>query len=74
MGTEDNEYGDLAVTFYGKSQFVDPRGNLVGEYGSEDHEEVVVRDLDLDLIREVRNTWQFYRDRRPDSYEAIPKP
>ena len=47
---------------------------LVGEYGSDEHEEVVIRDLDLDLIREVRNTWQFYRDRRPDSYSSIPKP
>jgi N-carbamoylputrescine amidase len=35
---------------------------------------VVVRDLDLDMIREVRNSWQFYRDRRPDSYVAITKP
>ena len=37
-------------------------------------EEVVIRDLDLDMIRQVRNAWQFYRDRRPDSYTAIPKP
>lgn len=73
VGTEDNEYGDLAVTFYGSSQFLDPRGNYVGELGSATDEEIVVRDLDLDLIREVRNDWQFYRDRRPDSYVAIPK-
>src|SRR4051794_27884306 len=74
VGTEDNEYGELAVTFYGSSQFVDPQGNLVGEMGSSEHEEVVVRDLDLDMIRRVRNSWQFYRDRRPESYTAIPKP
>ena len=43
MGREDNEYGDLAVNFYGKSQFVDPQGNIVGGYGSEDREEVVVK-------------------------------
>jgi N-carbamoylputrescine amidase len=42
--------------------------------GSDSHEEVVVRDLDMDMIRQVRNTWQFYRDRRPDSYAAITKP
>ena len=51
VGLEDNEYGELAVNFYGKSQFVDPQGNIVGGYGSETDEEVVVRDLDMDMIR-----------------------
>ncbi|MGV9768449.1 nitrilase-related carbon-nitrogen hydrolase [Microbacterium sp. NPDC003461] len=74
VGREDNEYGDLAVDFYGRSQFVDPRGNLVGDYGSSEHEELLVRDLDFGLIREARDSWQFYRDRRPDSYTAIPAP
>ena len=31
-------------------------------------------DLDFDLIREVRNVWQFYRDRRPETYGAIAAP
>jgi N-carbamoylputrescine amidase len=74
VGREDNEYGDLAVDFYGSSQFLDPRGNHIGELGSRTEEEVVIRDLDLDLIRQVRNDWQFYRDRRPDSYTAITAP
>ena len=74
VGREDNEYGDLAVDFYGSSQVLDPRGNLVGALGSATDEEVVIRDLDLDLIRQVRNDWQFYRDRRPESYTAITAP
>ncbi|WP_345751286.1 nitrilase-related carbon-nitrogen hydrolase [Microbacterium rhizophilus] len=74
VGREDNEYGDLAVDFYGKSQFVDPRGNLVGDYGSATDEELLLRDLDLGLIREARDSWQFYRDRRPDSYAATTAP
>jgi beta-ureidopropionase len=74
VGREDNEYGELAVTFYGNSQFVDPQGNLIGEYGSGEDEEIVIRDLDLDMIRRVRDDWQFYRDRRPESYTSIPKP
>jgi len=74
VGSEENEFGDLAVTFYGSSQFIDPRGNLVGPYGSGEHEELVVRDLDLDLVRQVRNDWQFYRDRRPESYTSITTP
>ena len=42
--------------------------------GSGTDEEIVIRDLDLDLIRQVRNAWQFYRDRRPESYTAITRP
>ena len=41
---------------------------------SRDKDELVIADLDLDLIREVRNVWQFYRDRRPDSYESLVAP
>mgnify|MGYP001590483241 CR=1 FL=1 len=53
--------------FYGHSYFVSPRGEILAE-GSEDHDEIVVADLDLDRIDEVRSTWQFYRDRRPETY------
>ena len=74
VGREENEYGDLAVDFYGTSQVIDPRGNFVGERGSGADEEIVIRDLDLDLVRQMRDDWQFYRDRRPESYTSIPKP
>src|SRR6187399_3211217 len=53
--------------FYGTSYFVNPRGQFVAE-ASEDKDELVVADLDLDMIEEVRRTWQFYRDRRPETY------
>jgi len=46
----------------------------VGERGSGDHEEILIRDLDLDMVQEMRDDWQFYRDRRPESYTSIPKP
>ncbi len=55
--------------FYGSSYFVDPRGKFLAT-GSEDKDELVVAEMDLDLIEEVRRVWQFYRDRRPDSYGA----
>ena len=58
--------------FYGTSYFVNPRGQIIAE-GSEDKEELVVGDLNLDMIREVRDTWQFYRDRRPETYENMVK-
>jgi N-carbamoylputrescine amidase len=56
--------------FYGQSYFCDPRGQIVAE-ASRDKDELIVADLDIDKIREVRNTWQFFRDRRPDLYGPI---
>jgi len=53
--------------FYGNSYFVDPRGQILA-CASEDKDELVVAELNLDMIEEVRRTWQFFRDRRPDSY------
>lgn len=57
--------------FYGESYFCNPRGQFVGEVASDRDEELIVRDLDLDLIQEVRNTWHFYFNRRPDQYGAL---
>jgi beta-ureidopropionase len=57
--------------YYGSSYFCDPRGQFVGEVASEKDEELLVRDLNMELVREVRNTWQFYRDRRPELYGDI---
>ena len=59
--------------FYGHSYFVNPRGQIIVE-GCRDKDDVVVADIDMDLIREVRNTWQFYRDRRPETYGALTAP
>ena len=56
--------------FYGNSYFVNPRGEIIA-CGSEDKDELVVAELDLDLIEEVRRTWQFFRDRRPDAYGTL---
>jgi len=60
--------------FYGQSYFCTPRGEFVGEVGDAYKEELIVRDLDLGLLREVRDLWQFYRDRRPDTYNDIVAP
>ncbi|GID29609.1 nitrilase-related carbon-nitrogen hydrolase [Paractinoplanes brasiliensis] len=54
--------------FYGQSYFVDPEGKFVGEVGDTHEPELIVRDLDLGLIKTVRERWQFYRDRRPETY------
>jgi beta-ureidopropionase len=56
--------------FYGSSYVCDPRGQIIAQ-ASRDRDEVLVTDIDLDLIAEVRHVWQFYRDRRPETYGAI---
>ena len=53
--------------FYGQSYFANPKGEFLA-VGSRDQDEIVTADLDFDQIREVRNTWQFIRDRRPETY------
>jgi N-carbamoylputrescine amidase len=58
--------------FYGQSYFCDPRGKMLVE-ARRDRDELVIADVDLDLIREVRNVWQFYRDRRPETYGGLCK-
>ena len=56
--------------FYGQSYFCSPRGQFIAQ-GPRDQDAVVVADLDLDQIKEVRNVWQFYRDRRPETYGIL---
>jgi beta-ureidopropionase len=56
--------------FYGSSYFCSPRGKIVAQ-ASDSEDEVLVADIDLDEIREVRNTWQFFRDRRPETYGEL---
>jgi len=56
--------------FYGQSYLVDPRGGIVA-IGSRDRDEVVIGEMNKKLIREVREAWQFYRDRRPETYQGL---
>ena len=67
VGSEDLEDTD----YYGSSYFASPRGEIIGGTGSDTADDVIVRDLDLDLIEEVRHHWAFYRDRRPETYHQI---
>jgi beta-ureidopropionase len=59
--------------FYGSSYFCSPRGKIVAQ-ASDSEDEVLVADIDLDEIREVRDTWQFFRDRRPETYGDLARP
>ena len=56
--------------FYGNSYHVNPRGEII-DCAGEDEDELLISTLDLDMIDEIRNTWQFYRDRRPETYGKL---
>ena len=39
--------------------------------GGDGDDELLVHEMDMDMVREVRNTWQFFRDRRPETYDVL---
>jgi beta-ureidopropionase len=67
IGSEDLDGTD----YYGTSYFANPRGEIIGNVASDTEDEVIVRDLDMSLIEQVRRHWAFYRDRRPETYDSI---
>jgi N-carbamoylputrescine amidase len=72
-----NRVGRESLTdtdYYGSSYFCTPRGQIIDGTASDNEDEVVVRDLDISLIEEVRRQWAFYRDRRPEVYTEISSP
>lgn len=56
--------------FYGQSYFVSPKGQIIAQ-ASRDKDELLMADLNLEEIKEVRDLWQFYRDRRPETYTPL---
>ncbi|MGH8223842.1 MAG: nitrilase-related carbon-nitrogen hydrolase [Woeseiaceae bacterium] len=69
VGTEE-PWAKTMGEFYGSSYIVNPRGTIEAQ-ASYDKDELLVHEIDLDMIREVRDTWQFFRDRRPELYEPL---
>ena len=56
--------------FYGPSYAVNPRGEIVAQ-ASADSDELLIHEIDLDMVREIRNNRQFFRDRRPELYDPL---
>lgn len=56
--------------FYGQSYFVNPRGQIE-KIASRDRDELIIHDMNMDMVREVRDLWQFFRDRRPETYASL---
>ena len=67
---KEEPWAERMGEFYGSSYIVNPRGTIEAQasYGDD---ELLVHDIDLDMIREVRDTWQFFRDRRPETYGPL---
>lgn len=64
------DIGGSELDFYGRSMFVDPRGQIISQAGRES-DEIIFADVDLSVIPELRNDWGFFRDRRPDAYGSL---
>jgi N-carbamoylputrescine amidase len=60
----------LYIKFYGSSFIADPTGAKVAEAG-EEGEAVITAKFDLERIKELRNNWFVFRDRRPELYGAL---
>ena len=71
IGTEEPWASTMNMgEFYGSSYIVNPRGEIEAQasYGDD---ELLVHEIDLDMVRAVRDTWQFFRDRRPETYGPL---
>jgi N-carbamoylputrescine amidase len=65
-----NEVKGAGLEFWGQSFLCDPFGQVIAE-ASDSKEEILVGDVDLGRIEEVRRNWPFLRDRRIDTYAPI---
>ena len=69
VGTEEPWASEMGE-FYGSSYIVNPRGEIEAQASYAD-DELLVHEIDLDMIRQVRDTWQFFRDRRTETYGPL---
>jgi len=72
VGHEKPEGEGAGIEFWGTSFVADPQGVLIARAAT-DREEILVAEIDLARIEDVRRNWPFLRDRRIDAYEGITK-
>ena len=58
------------IQFWGSSFIADPQGVILAE-ASTDKEEVLIANVDLAHLEDIRRNWPFLRDRRIDAYSGI---
>jgi N-carbamoylputrescine amidase len=71
VGHEAPDGGD-GLEFWGQSFVADPSGQIIGK-ASNDQEEVLIADVDLEQLEQQRMHWPFLRDRRIDAYGDLLK-
>ncbi|HEX4052104.1 MAG TPA: N-carbamoylputrescine amidase [Steroidobacteraceae bacterium] len=60
----------IAIRFYGSSFIADASGALLAE-APQEAEAILSASFDLAALRQARDNWFVFRDRRPDLYTAI---
>ncbi|HLX11664.1 MAG TPA: carbon-nitrogen hydrolase, partial [Bacteroidota bacterium] len=70
IGTEKLSPDSPGIEFWGSSFIADPQGVVIAE-ASVDKEEILVAEIDLAHLEDVRRNWPFLRDRRIDAYAGI---
>ncbi len=65
-----NRAPGAGLEFWGGSFFCDPFGRVIAE-ASHDKEEILLGEVDVKTLEDIRRNWPFLRDRRIDSYGAI---
>ena len=65
-----NSVPGKGLEFWGGSFFCDPFGRVLAE-ASHDKEEILLGEVDLHQLEDIRRNWPFLRDRRIDSYAPI---
>ena len=68
--SKDNGGQKSELLFYGSSFVTDETGEVVCG-ASRDKEEIVYGSSDLDAVREMRDSWGLFRDRRPEIYKML---
>ena len=72
VGHEKWTESEAGIEFFGTSFLCDPFGVVIAQ-GSTDKEEILIGEIDLDRLEDVRRNWGFLRDRRIDAYTGIDK-
>jgi N-carbamoylputrescine amidase len=70
VGFEKTSTASAGLEFWGSTFICDPFGVVLAE-ASIEREEILLAEIDLDRIEDVRRNWPFLRDRRIDAYTGI---
>lgn len=70
VGHEKLKSDSAGIEFWGSSFVCDPQGVVMKE-ASSDKEEILVAEVNLQHLEEIRRNWPFLRDRRIDAYQGI---